>query len=145
MNALKLIKTDHDRLKAMLEEAVDTNDPRRRSELLHHMRTDLVAHEEMEEEVFYPALRSDAKARDIVLERYEEHHVIDLILDEMFDVPEDDGDQWKAKMKVLKENIEHHIEQEEGETFKKARQALSEETLEDLGRKMQSVKDASTA
>ena len=144
MNALKLIKADHERISDLLEEALDTDEPRERADLLHQIRAELMAHEHMEETVFYPALRSSAEAREIVLEGYEEHHVIDMILDELLDVPEE-SDQWKAKLKVLKENIEHHVEEEEGEMFKFAKQVFDEETLEEIGEKMQTAKEAAAA
>jgi iron-sulfur cluster repair protein YtfE (RIC family) len=144
VNALDLIKTDHDKMKDLLEEALDTDQPRERVDLLHQIRSELMAHERMEEDIFYPALREYAKAKEIVLEGYEEHHVIDMILDELLDVPEE-SEQWKAKLKVLQENIEHHIEEEEGEMFKKAKQAFEKEQLEELGQKMQATKQASVA
>ncbi len=79
-----------------------------------------------------------------MLEGYEEHHVIDLILDEMFTVPED-ADQWSAKLKVLHENLEHHIEEEEGEMFKRARKSMSQDMLDDLGRRMRQAKESASA
>jgi hemerythrin-like domain-containing protein len=112
--------------------------------LLHQIRAELMAHEEMEENIFYPALRSNAKAKDIVLEGYEEHHVIDMILDELIDIPEESA-EWKPKLTVLKENIEHHIEEEEGEMFKYARQVFDDAMLDELGRKMQAAKEAAAA
>ena len=144
MNALKLIKADHERLGDLLDEALDTDEPRERADFLHQIRADLMAHEEMEEQVFYPALRAKATANEIVLEGYEEHHVIDMILDELLDLPEE-SEQWKAKLKVLKENIEHHIEEEEGEMFKIARQVFDAEMLEELGQKMRAAKEAIAA
>ncbi len=144
VNALDLIKTDHDKMKDLLEEALDTDEAGERVDLLHEIRNELMARERMEEDVFYPALREHAKAKDIVLEGYEEHHVIDMILDELLDVP-GESDQWKAKLKVLQENIEHHIEEEEGVMFKKARQAFEKEQLEELGARMQASKEAATA
>ena len=145
LNALDLIKDDHDRIKKMFDEALDAEDAPTRSELLQRIRAELIAHERMEEDIFYPALRSASdKAKDIVLEGYEEHHVIDTILDEMFQVPED-TDQWHAKLKVLHENLEHHIEEEEKEMFKKARKAMSKETLDELGARMRQSKEAATA
>jgi iron-sulfur cluster repair protein YtfE (RIC family) len=144
VNALELMKTDHDRLKELLEEALDTDEPTERSELLHQMRSELMAHEQMEEDVFYPALRKNAEAKEIVLEGYEEHHVIDLILDELLEVPEE-SEQWKAKLKVLQENIEHHIEEEEGEMFKKAKQTFDKDALEELGAKMEAAKEEASA
>ena len=145
LNALDLIKDDHDRIKEMFEQALDADDPGQRSELLQRIRAELIAHERMEEDIFYPALRSATdKAKDIVLEGYEEHHVIDMILDEMFEVPED-TDQWHAKLKVLHENLEHHIEEEEDEMFSKAKKSMSAETLTELGQKMAQSKQAASA
>jgi hypothetical protein len=63
-----------------------------------------------------------------VLEGYEEHHVADVLLDELLDVPPD-TDLWKAKVKVLKENVEHHMDEEEDELFKGARAVLDREEL----------------
>ena len=144
-NALDLIKTDHERIKKMFDQALKADDPAARGELLQRIRAELIAHERMEEDIFYPALRSASdKAKDIVLEGYEEHHVIDVILDEMFEVPED-TDQWHAKLKVLHENLEHHIEEEEDEMFARAKKALSREALAELGQKMAQSKQAATA
>jgi hemerythrin superfamily protein len=139
------MKDDHDKMKKLFDEALESDDPSERADLLHRIRAELMAHERMEEDVFYPALRSGGeKAREIVLEGYEEHHLIDVILDELLEVPED-AEQWKAKLKVLRENLEHHIDEEEGEMFRRAKQALGQETLEELGRKMQEVKVAAQA
>lgn len=145
LNALDLIKRDHDRIKDMFDAALNTGDPAARSEMLQRIRAELIAHERMEEDVFYPALRSASeKAREIVLEGYEEHHVIDMILDEMFEVPED-SEQWQAKLKVLHENLAHHIEEEEEEMFARAKKAMSGDTLDELGRKMAQAKEAASA
>ena len=56
-----------------------------------------------------------------MLEGYEEHHVVDLLMGELERLRRDET--WGAKAKVMKENIEHHIEEEEGEMFKAARQS----------------------
>jgi iron-sulfur cluster repair protein YtfE (RIC family) len=145
LNALDLITDDHRRLKEMFKRAIAAEEVAARAELLDEIRAELVAHERMEEEIFYPALRAASDtANDIVLEGYEEHHVIDVILDEMFTVPEG-TEQWSAKLKVLHENLEHHIDEEEGEMFARARQSLSGEALADLGRKMRHAKEAASA
>ena len=97
------------------------------------------AHELMEEKVLYPALQSHPAAHEIVLEGFEEHHVADLIVKELQDVATSD-EQWGAKFKVLKENIEHHIKEEEGQMFRIARGILSREELRDLAQRMVSVR-----
>jgi hemerythrin-like domain-containing protein len=143
MNALTLLKTDHDDMKALLEKAGDTTDRavKTRAALLHEIGVKLTAHEKIEEDIFYPALKAHPKAKDIVLEGYQEHHVIDLILGELQALDEND-ETWAAKFSVMKENIEHHIEEEEGEMFTNARAAFSAEELDDLGDQMEEMKEA---
>ncbi|HXD16198.1 MAG TPA: hemerythrin domain-containing protein [Vicinamibacterales bacterium] len=138
MDALDLIKQDHKRLKKLLQETLEAKEADRES-CMDHLRTELVAHERIEEEVLYPRLRDEKKARESVLEGYEEHHVADVILDELLDVPPE-TDVWKAKVKVLKENVEHHMDEEESELFKKARAVLDSDELHRLGDQMAEIK-----
>ena len=139
MNAVDLIKEDHKRLKKLLEDTLEAEGSQAREAAMDHLRTELVAHERMEEEVFYPRLRDEQKARDSVLEGYEEHHVADVILDELLDVPPE-TDLWKAKVKVLKENVEHHMDEEESELLKNAKKVLDREELDRLGERMEQIK-----
>jgi hypothetical protein len=139
MDAIDLLKKDHDRMKALLTRAVTADVAGRREALLEELRAELVAHERMEEEVFYPPLRANPKTHDIVLEGYEEHHVADTILDELLETPPH-TDVWHAKMKVLKESLEHHIHEEEDDMFPKAKKVFSPEELEKLGSEMADVK-----
>ncbi len=111
----------------------------RRTDLFETLKAELTIHERIEEEIFYPALKSHPKAADIVLEGYEEHHVVDEIMGELEATSVSD-ETWGAKFKVMKENIEHHIEEEEGEMFKQARQVFDDRELEDLGKQMLELK-----
>src|SRR6476620_10960295 len=129
MDALDLIKQDHKRLRKLLEETLEAEGSER-EQRMDFLRTELVAHERMEEEVLYPRLREEKKARETVLEGYEEHHVADVLLDELLDVPPD-TDLWKAKVKVLKEDVE---------LFKGARAVLDREELNRLGERMERIK-----
>ena len=138
MDALELIKRDHKRLRKLLEQTLEAEGAER-EQRLDHLRTELVAHKRMEEEVLYPRLRDEKKTHEPVLEGYEEHHVADVILDELLDVPPE-TDLWKAKVKVLKENVEHHMDEEEDELFKGARAALDREELNRLGERMEQIK-----
>ena len=97
-------------------------------------------HEAIEEEIFYPALKEHPKAKDLVLEAYEEHNVVDMVMKEIEGVAYDD-ETWGAKLTVMKENVEHHIGEEEDEMFKQARQVFSKEELADLGERMAARKD----
>ena len=138
MDALDLIKRDHKRLRKLLAETLEAEGAQR-EQRLDHLRTELVAHERMVEEVLYPRLRDEKKTHEPVLEGYEEHHVADVILDELLDVPPE-TDLWKAKVKVLKKNVEHHMDAEEDELFKGARASLNREELNRLGERMERIK-----
>jgi hypothetical protein len=140
MDAIKLMKEDHRRLKALLKDAEHAEDGDKREGLLAVLRAEMAAHEVMEEQIFYPALKPHEEAKDVVMEGYEEHHVADILMDELMDVRAD-SDVWKAKMKVLKEAVEHHIDEEESDMFKKARKVMERGQLEDLGRQMASLKE----
>ena len=141
MDAIQLLKTDHDAVKKMLEAGEKTTERgvKTRQELLTRIKEELTVHEIIEEEIFYPALKEHPKAREIVLEGYEEHHVVDMVMAELEQTPFED-ETWGAKFTVMKENIEHHIEEEETEMFKQARQVLDAQELRDLGARMEERK-----
>ena len=141
MDALTLLKEDHDKVKKMLTEGEETTEraEKTRTQLFETLKAEMMIHERIEEEIFYPALKSHPKAKDIVLEAYEEHHVVDEIMGEL-EATDVTDETWAAKFKVMKENIEHHIEEEEGEMFKQARQVFEADELEQLGARMMELK-----
>lgn len=141
MDALTLLKSDHDEVKTMLNKLDDTTEraEKTRTEGLASLKEALEAHEAIEEEIFYPALKEHAEAKAIVLEAYEEHDVVDSIMSELVDTHVDD-ETWAAKLTVMKENLEHHIEEEEGDMFTKTRKVMDEQELKDLGERMKARK-----
>ena len=91
-------------------------------------------HAHIEETIFYPVLKKAEESRDITLEAYEEHKVVkDLLAKLAAGKP---GDQWNAKLTVLKENVDHHVDEEEGELFDKAKNVLTDEQAELFGDEM---------
>src|SRR5829696_1304920 len=145
MDALTLLKNDHDKVKKLLTELESTTDraEKKRTELFSTIKGELTVHEIIEEEIFYPELKAHPKAKDIVLEGYEEHHVVDLLMSELENLDVTD-ETWGAKAIVMKENIEHHIEEEEGEMFKTARQVFDKQELKDLGSRMEERKQSAS-
>jgi hypothetical protein len=137
MDAITLLKGDHDKVKGMLNKLDETTERAEvtRTEGLQALKRELTIHETIEEEILYPALKEFSKTRDIAFEAYEEHHVVDTIMAELEQTPVDD-ETWAAKLTVMKENLEHHIEEEEGEMFKQARQVMDESELVALGERM---------
>ena len=143
MNALSLLKADHARMRKLLEELSTTTERgvKTRAELFSTIKGELTIHETIEEEIFYPALMEMARTRDITLESYEEHHVVDLLMAELEDLDVAD-ESWGAKAKVMQENVEHHMEEEEGEMFTKTRQVFDDAELDELGERMQARKES---
>ena len=141
MDALQLLRGDHEKVKRMLEELDATTEraEKTRTETFERLKHDLTIHETIEEEFLYPALIEFAKTKDITLEAFEEHHVVDLIVAELEATPVTD-ETWGAKLTVMKENLEHHIEEEEDEMFKQARQVMDHDELAELGDQMDARK-----
>ena len=141
MDAITLLEMDHRRLEDLLKDGEETTERavKGRTELLDTLTAELGVHELIEEKLLYPALKNYPEAREIVMEGFQEHHVADLVLKELHEVAKDD-EQWGAKFKVLKENIEHHIKEEEGEMFRTARGVMTQDELLALGGQMEKMK-----
>ena len=144
MDAITLLEADHRKVKQLLADGEATTEraEKTRTELYATLRREMETHERIEEQIFYPALKAHPRARDIVLEGFEEHHVVDEVMGELGQTDVTD-ETWAAKFKVMKENIEHHIEEEEGEMFPAARRAFDADELEALGTKMAELKQLS--
>jgi hemerythrin superfamily protein len=137
MKATDLLKKQHKEVKALFKKMEGTENARQRRQLLDEISQSLEGHTLIEEEIFYPAVRGleTEKAEEMVLEAYEEHHVVKLVLAELPKVnPEDE--RFEAKMTVLSELVEHHADEEEKEMFKTA-QKLGKDELESLGAQME--------
>jgi hemerythrin superfamily protein len=141
MNAFALLKADHKKVAGILEKLDSTTERgvKTREELFSQLKTELDVHARIEETIFYPALEAAKETRDITLEAFEEHRLVKQLLNEL-DKMSKDQEEWTAKFTVLKENVEHHVEDEEGEMFPKARKVLSEEQAETLGTRLEEAK-----
>ena len=141
MDAIALLKEDHDKAKKLMDELEQTTERgvKTRQEKWTRLLKELTIHENIEEEIFYPALHKHPKLKDIVLEALEEHHLVDEIVEQLKDMPFED-EHWGAKFKVTKENVEHHIEEEEGPMFSTVQRVFTKEDLEELGSRMEASK-----
>jgi hypothetical protein len=146
MNGFALLKADHEKVAGILATIDETTERaiKGRDALFARLKEELDLHARIEEEIFYPALEESEETHEITLEAYEEHRLVKQLLAELEAEPKD-TEEWTAKFTVLKENIEHHVEEEEGEMFKKARQVLSAEEIEILGERLQEAKQRSDA
>jgi hemerythrin-like domain-containing protein len=132
-----MLTDDHREVKRLLDELETTTERgvKTRHELFGRLKEKLSVHEIIEEEIFYPALRDHPKTKEIALEGYEEHDVVDSIMGQLESLPVDD-ETWGAKATVMIENLRHHIEEEEGEMFPKARKVFDADELRELGNRM---------
>jgi osmotically-inducible protein OsmY len=139
MKATELLKKQHREVRQLFRELKKTNAATGRRKTMEEIADQLGMHMKIEEERFYPAVRElgTKKAEKLVPEAYEEHHVVSLVLSELPKVDPND-ERFEAKMTVLEELIEHHVEEEEKEMFKMA-ERLGDEELEELGKQMESA------
>ena len=141
MNAFQLLKEDHQKVSGIFQQLEPTTEraEKTRTELFAKLKEELDLHAHIEETIFYPSIKQAAETREIVLEGFEEHAVVKRLLREL-ESGEVTSEEWTAKLKVLQENVEHHVEEEEGEMFQKARQVLSEDEINSLGEQMEEMR-----
>src|SRR4030095_13363543 len=106
MNALELLKNDHEKVSGILEKLDQTTERaiKTREDQFARVKEELEVHSHIEETVFYPALIDDPRTRAITLGANEQHNVIKALLDEMDTIPVD-TEEWTAKLKVLKDSV----------------------------------------
>ncbi len=150
MDAITLLKRDHDEVKAMFREVegLSNRATTSRGRLAERIIAALELHTRIEEEVFYPACRERAKneadVRLEVLEAYEEHGVAKRLIQELRETDPKD-EVFAARLNVLMESVQHHIKEEETELFKMARQLFDKAQLAELGERMAELKEQQPA
>jgi hemerythrin-like domain-containing protein len=138
MDAFNLLKTDHRKVEDLFSE-LESASGQAKMRVFEQIKTELELHTHIEETIFYPALEEPKQTRELTLEAYEEHDVVKKLLQELSRA-KSPTDEWEAQAKVLQENVEHHVEEEENELFKKAKAVLSQDEIETLGEQMESEK-----
>ena len=136
MNPIVMLTKQHRAVEALFKKIENAKRADQRRALLGELASDLTLHMQIEEKIFYPAVKEleTKKAEEMVLEAYEEHAVVKLVLAELPKIdPEDE--RFEAKMTVLQELIEHHVEEEEDEMFKLAKK-IDGDDLEMIGERM---------
>ena len=138
MDAFNLLKADHRKVEDLFSQLESASGPAK-IRVFEQIKTELELHTHIEETIFYPALEEPKQTHELTLEAYEEHDVVKKLLQELSRA-KSPSDEWEAQAKVLQENVEHHVEEEENELFKKAKAALSADEIETLGEQMENEK-----
>jgi hemerythrin-like domain-containing protein len=139
MDAFNLLKADHRKVEDLFSQ-LESARGAAKMRVFEQIKTELELHTHIEETIFYPALEKPKQTHELTLEAYEEHDVVKKLLQEMSRA-KSPTEEWEAQAKVLQENVEHHVEEEENELFKKAQAALSEDDIETLGEQMENEKE----
>jgi hemerythrin-like domain-containing protein len=139
-DAIAALKADHRKVEGLFSQLEKTSErgASKRTRLVGQIETEIKMHMRLEEEIFYPAFREAVTKKDdkeLYHEAREEHHTADMVLKELKALDPSD-ETFGAKAKVLKELIEHHVEEEENEMFPKARRAMGATLLKQLGDEM---------
>lgn len=134
MNAIDMLEEQHREVEDLFEQIEDAEGTAEKRELFAQLADNLAVHATIEERHFYPAVKAK-DTEEILLESVEEHLAVkrliaDLLADDI------DDDTFEAKVKVLKEQVEHHVEEEEDQLFPKVRKLFDEDALEAIGQEM---------
>ena len=143
MNVFELLKQDHQKVSGIFQqiEAAGAGDAAagQRTQLFAQLKQELDLHAHVEETILYPALKQSAETRSITMEAYEEHQEVKDLLAEIEQTPVDD-EEWEALVAELKESVEHHVEEEEGEMFAQARDVLTQEQIDEISQRIEAAK-----
>jgi len=135
MDAIAILKADHKAVEALFKkyEGLGDRAVATKRKVVDQMIKELSVHAAIEEQVFYPGVRSaNAEIKDVVLEGLEEHHIVKWTLSELEKMdPEDE--RFDAKVTVLMESVRHHVEEEEGEMFPEVRKSIKASELKEMG------------
>jgi hemerythrin-like domain-containing protein len=143
MNAILLLKNEHEKAKRAFEE-IQAASADQRAQLWARLEPELKVHEEMEETALYGPVAQEIGSRDQKLKEWQEHHheevlEAEALIQEIGDL-DPTGDEWIDKVEELQEALEHHIEEEEGDIWPQIEQAWDQSKLEHAGRQMETLK-----
>jgi len=139
MDALDLLKQDHQAVKSLFDQIDDAEDTKQRKKLFDQIDTELNIHAHIEETVFYPEMQKIDELKEMVEEALEEHQEVKTLLEEM-EALDPENEQFSASLEELMENVEHHVAEEEDEMFPKVREQCDQATLDRLGEQLESAK-----
>jgi len=141
MNIFQAIESDHEKVRNILQDLRKTpvKAVTKRTQKLKNLKDEYAAHMRAEEKLFYPLLMKLEQDRELVFEAEEEHQASRNALADLESLPVD-NERWKAKLKVLGELIEHHLEEEEDAIFDEAKMFIDPDQAREMGVQFQSLK-----
>jgi hemerythrin superfamily protein len=134
MNAIELLEAQHREVEDLFSKIEKAKGADAKEKVFVQIADKLAVHAAIEEHHFYPAVKAK-RTEDILLEALEEHLAIKRVLADLLNIEASD-DSFDAKIKVLQEQVEHHVEEEEHDLFPKVKKVLSAEELEEVAEEM---------
>jgi hemerythrin superfamily protein len=144
MDAIEMLKTDHERVKSLFDQFKGTKDSQKRLSLFKDIRNELEVHALIEEQVFYPAFKNYPDFQDIISRSFEEHADVKIILGELISLQSID-DKYIDRVDELIGFVNEHVLEEETELFPMVRKVMRGAERERLGRHMLALKEESSA
>jgi len=140
MNAIDLLKADHDHVNKLFQKVQATKEGEH-MDLFDQIYAELETHTHIEETIFYPRMSEfgDEELQKLTAEGVEEHRQAKMFLREL-NAMKSDGEKFEAKLKVLMEDIKHHVQEEEGQMFPLVKKQFDEYTLQTLGQELEKEK-----
>jgi len=139
MDAITLLTNDHRKVEALFKDYEFATDPQLKKDLVDQMVKELSIHAAIEEGSFYPKVRDMAHAESLVDESLEEHQQVKETLAKL-DGMEPTNVEFSSLVTLLMEDIKHHVSEEEGELFPKARMSMPAGELDKIGTEMEKMK-----
>ena len=142
MDAITLLRDDHKRVKELFDkyDKLGAGATASKERIVSKIIEELTVHANVEEQIFYPAVRQAVeRADDVVLESLEEHNLVEHLLADLVKM-HPDAERFDSKVRVLITNVRHHIKEEENELFPKVREDMGRSQLQELGEAMQKAK-----
>ena len=139
MDAISLLKEDHRKVEKLFKE-IEEAPPGKREQIYNEINKELTIHAELEEKLFYPAADAAKQTHELALEAMEEHKQMKIVLADL-EQADKKTETWLAGFKVLMEDVQHHVKEEETELFPKIKkEVLSEQQLKAVGQQMEEMK-----
>ena len=143
MKATDLLKSQHREVESLFKRIEKAKQDEQKQELFEELASNLVAHDAIEREIFYPACEEEMGMDELLGEALVEHGVVEFSL---YQADQSQGDDdFEFKCTVLKEAVEHHVKDEEKEFFPKVEKALGKARLEELAEQMEERFEAAKA
>lgn len=121
-DATVLLKTDHKRVSDLFADYEEANSVKEKSQIAQQICNELTVHAQIEEEIFYPAVKKALKDKELIPEATVEHAILKSLIAQV-EEEKPGGELYDAKIKVMKEYVKHHVKEEQNEIFPKAKSA----------------------